>query len=733
MHSSTPSLTLPNPAPTGEKVGSREWVGGNWIVGMLAFMMLLAPAIGVPGDLLLQDTLKSMLVAFATLGATLLFFWQQRHRCTALHWHALMCLPLALMLYALGSMAWSHAYLGGVEAIRWFIFSLLLWLAMNTLTRERLPGLALGIHAGAVLACSWAALQFWIDIQYFPQVANPASTFSNRNFFAEYLVCTLPFSVWLLGRSRSYAQIAALSLTASFNVVVLLMSGTRSALAAMGLLLLVVLPLIGFLYRKQFAFSSWNRPRCAAAAGIVLMTIMGLGLINTGNPKIAAERHGLNALERGIFRSASVMDSDEYVMGSSSVRLALWKATGRMILDWPVTGVGAGAWEVKVPLYQTAGAPPFETAYYAHNEFVQLLAEYGLVGWVFLVCLLAYLAAAAWKTLNNKTDQGQAEAPLRAVALSSLLALLMVSNAGFPWHLASTVALFALCLGMLAASDARLSLQNRMAACALPWKPVYSRTLALAMGLMMTLAAFIAQQAVQCERKIISAWHLALNISQSGDVNNPRWNSTKMELLTLLREGIAINPNYYLLTPMVADELVSWGDVNNAVWVWESISASRPNVVPILSNIGRGYMQLGNAAKADEYLARGQKVQPTATSVRSLELLILSSTGKSAQAAGLTRRYLADGTYDYAMLEAGWQLGLRSGDYDLAILSMELRNKTWPATLPDGLLKLGNLYALQIKDDTRALASYRAALDAAPVHAMEAVRQRIPSAFQDRL
>lgn len=597
-------------------------------VGLLAFMMLVAPAIGFPGDLLLQDTLKSMVVSFASLGAGLFFFWQQRHRCTPLHWHALMWIPLALMLYALGSMAWSHAYLGGVEAIRWFIFSLLLWLGMNTLTRERAPDLAWGIHAGAVIACGWAALQFWIDIPYFPQVANPASTFANRNFFAEYLVCTFPFSVWLLARSRSYARIAALSFTTSFNVVVLLMSGTRSALAAMGLLLLLVLPLIGFLYRKQFAFSSWSRPRCIAAAGIVLTTIIGLGLINTGNPRIAAERFGLNALERGLFRSASVIESDEYVMGSSSVRLALWKATGHMILDWPVTGVGAGAWEVKAPLYQSAGAPPFETAYYAHNEFVQLLAEYGLVGWAFLVCLLAYLAAAALRTLKSKSDQAQAEAPLRAVALSSLLALLMVSNAGFPWHLASTGALYALCLGMLAASDARLSLQSRMAASLLPWKPVYSSALALATGLAMVLAVYIAHQAVQCERKIVSAWHLGLKISQSGDVNNPRWNSTKIELLTLLREGIAINPNYFLLTPMVADQLISWGDVSNAVWVWESISASRPNVAPILSNIGRGYVELGNTAKANEYLARGQKVQPTATSVRSLELLILNSTGK---------------------------------------------------------------------------------------------------------
>ena len=372
--------------------------GGSWVVGILSFMMLLVPAIGVPDELLLQDTLKSMVTSFAVLGAGLLFFWLQRRKVQALRWHMLMWLPLSLMFYALASMAWSHAYLGGVEAIRWFVFSLLLWLGMHTLTRERLPGLAWGIHVGVVLASLWTALQFWIDFRVFPQGPNPASTFVNRNFFAEYVVCTLPFSVWLLAQSRHAKLIGFLALTLSFNVVALLMTGTRSALAAMWLLLFVVFPLLGFLYRRQLAFSSWDMPRRVAVAGTMLIAVIGLGLIPTGNPKIAAELRGENALERGILRSVSVLtDSDEFRTGSLSVRLMLWKATGRMIGDRPLSGVGAGAWEVYAPLYQTAGSQ-IETDYYAHNEILQLLAEYGLVGWGFLLCLAAYLASAARAT-----------------------------------------------------------------------------------------------------------------------------------------------------------------------------------------------------------------------------------------------------------------------------------------------------------------------------------------------
>ena len=138
-------------------------------VTILAWMMFLLPALGVPSQLMLQDTLKSAIAAFGVLVAALVFVWQQRNRTTPLLWHGLVWLPVALLVYALGSMAWSHTYLAGVEAIRWFLLSLLLWLGLNTLTRDNRPNLVWGIHLGAVAASIWAALQFWFDWNFFPQ------------------------------------------------------------------------------------------------------------------------------------------------------------------------------------------------------------------------------------------------------------------------------------------------------------------------------------------------------------------------------------------------------------------------------------------------------------------------------------------------------------------------------------------------------------------------------------
>ena len=43
---------------------------------LLALMLLLAPALGVPAQAMLQDTLKSIIVAFCTLLAAFVFLWE---------------------------------------------------------------------------------------------------------------------------------------------------------------------------------------------------------------------------------------------------------------------------------------------------------------------------------------------------------------------------------------------------------------------------------------------------------------------------------------------------------------------------------------------------------------------------------------------------------------------------------------------------------------------------------
>jgi O-antigen ligase len=715
----------PAPAPVRVPARGAPDAPGLAVPAILAVMMFLTPALGMTREEMLQDTLKSAIVSLAALLAALVFFWSQRSRKEPPRWHAALWLPLMLMAYALGSMAWSHTYLGAVEAIRWFIFSLLMWLGLNTLSRERLPLLSWGIVAGGAVASLWAALQFLFDFSLFPQGPHPASTFVNRNFFAEFAICTLPFGAILLARARKSGPVALLSAICGLIILTILMTGTRAGLVALWLQLFVLFPLAAWRYRSRLPFAQWPRATKALCAAILVGTVVGLGAVPTGDPQLAAEGRGLTALERAFNRTASITPGDP----SLSLRLVMWKATGRMIAAHPIAGVGAGAWENEIPLYQADGAQ-LETDFYVHNEYLQLVAEYGLVGWLFLAGLAVCLLDAARRTF---TQADADEGAWRAVLLCSLLSLLIVSNVGFAWRLAATGAIFALCMGALAASDARLAGDRRRLVRPLPWRPSFSTPALGVVVAALGLAVHITEQAARCEYDIVRASRLALAIAASPNPNDPRWDRVKAELLASLREGVGINPHYRKITPVAADELARWGDWSDAIWIWESVLSSRPYIVAILTNVARGYLATGHPEKAVEYLERAKHIQPGARSVRSAEVLIHARTGQDAKALEKGREAIADGIFDYDLTNAVFVVARRSRDFALAEKAMRLRLAGWSVNRVQGFMELARMFDKDMGQPAPAIDAYREALTLASDSERQALWPEIPADLRGRL
>jgi O-antigen ligase len=223
----------------------------------------------------------------------------------------------------------------------------------------------------------------------FAQGLAPASTFYNRNFFAEYAVCALPFSVWLLTHLRQSRWLVWFSLTLALNITAILMTGTRSALIAL-LVMLPVLAMISLRYRRALPLGQWSRTTMAAVLLVGLGASAVLGNLPTDNPRIAQELTGVSAWQRGAGRTASMAQTTEYTVGSFSVRSQMWRATLRMLVSHPLVGVGAGAWEANIPLFQNDDTT-LEIDYYAHNEYLQLLSECCLVvGGLVLAFLGAY-------------------------------------------------------------------------------------------------------------------------------------------------------------------------------------------------------------------------------------------------------------------------------------------------------------------------------------------------------
>ena len=87
----------------------------------------------------------------------------------------------------------------------------------------------------------------------------------------------------------------------------------------------------------------WSQLQRWMVALVLLGTVVGLGSIETRNPTLLAERQGAAGLAHSLARLKSLGVASEYAGGSPGVRLQMWRATGRLMLDHPLAGVGAAA------------------------------------------------------------------------------------------------------------------------------------------------------------------------------------------------------------------------------------------------------------------------------------------------------------------------------------------------------------------------------------------------------
>lgn len=140
-----------------------------------------------------------------------------------------------------------------------------------------------------------------------------------------------------------------------------------------------------------------------------------------------------------IRRFAALAETEEL---SADTRLQIWKDTIRMIRAYLWTGCGLGAYQsALMPFCRTA---PMNTVNFAHNDWLQLLAEWGLIGfalWLVLVvrCFQAAVAASHSPQFSTRMLGLGCFGALAAIALHSLVDfnLYVPANAMFVVWIAS--------------------------------------------------------------------------------------------------------------------------------------------------------------------------------------------------------------------------------------------------------------------------------------------------------
>lgn len=104
------------------------------------------------------------------------------------------------------------------------------------------------------------------------------------------------------------------------------------------------------------------------------------------------------------------------------LRYALWEAAWRMFKEKPITGVGIGAFRWLVPFYSQDLPFINGRSIWAHNTYIQVLVETGLVGFIFFMGMMIAVFSNYWKAKFTKDNP---LASLRNVWLIVFLIMLL--------------------------------------------------------------------------------------------------------------------------------------------------------------------------------------------------------------------------------------------------------------------------------------------------------------------
>ncbi|WP_196598340.1 O-antigen ligase family protein [Pectinatus frisingensis] len=203
----------------------------------------------------------------------------------------------------------------------------------------------------------------WTDNSAFPGMTTRVfSTWKNPNLLAGYLdiILSLAFGLFFYTKNRKFRIIiGGLFLLA---LICLGMTYARGALFSIA----IVIILYALCYNKR----------------IILPFIVLAFVLLYADPIL-------------IDRMMSVFTSMDT---SSELRIALWESTIEMILDHPLLGIGWGAYYFVYPSYDFYMQGNFIKIVHAHNMYLNIAAEVGLIGFAgFISCFIGSL----WRSLKN--------------------------------------------------------------------------------------------------------------------------------------------------------------------------------------------------------------------------------------------------------------------------------------------------------------------------------------------
>lgn len=259
---------------------------------------------------------------------------------------------------------------------------------------------------------------------YTPAAATPFGSFVNRHNFAAVVEMCIAFPIALLFSGAVERDKVLLTVTSiAIMATSLLLSGSRGGLVSL-IAMVILVSLI----------SSRSRSRKSVAAKFalsfaLLVTAIG-GAVFVGG-------------ETSLTRIGDSVETEDI----SSYRMHIWRVTIDVIRENFPLGAGIGAFNTAYAAKDTSGGQMLVEQ--AHNDYLQVVADAGVVGIVLGISFLVIYGAAVRKAIKLIDPH------LRGIAVGAAgacFAVLVHSLFDFVLHITAVALLFLGCLALLTAA-----------------------------------------------------------------------------------------------------------------------------------------------------------------------------------------------------------------------------------------------------------------------------------------
>jgi len=273
-------------------------------------------------------------------------------------------------------------------------------------------------------------------------ITRSSAILGDRVFDTDLLVCLMSFSLfWGIYYKFKYKiSNHGISFLNIIPFVYLVTLRTRTGWVAINI---IIVAMIFFIWVYYIETINLNLFSLRLAIIIVLSIVLASFIpVNANN-----ERSNL------VVTASSIFDKNYY---SNQARLSFWNASLKMFAENPIQGIGGGKWPGLYPIYNgefyTDENVDMNSAINPHNDFLEILSEYGIFGFF----LFAGFIFTGIYFLFKKSKQNIAYLPFLLSMIGTIITMFFSFTKDNFW----AMIIFSICMGVGYSSNYQLGNMN---------------------------------------------------------------------------------------------------------------------------------------------------------------------------------------------------------------------------------------------------------------------------------